>query len=82
MRLGRDLFGLFGCFGTVSPKYIEKATPYRTEKKDGDPDGEHEDIILVLSHESLGIEGRLFVVYAGATTSEHEEDTSYEVPKG
>ena len=82
MGLGRHLFGLFGRFGTVSPKDIEETAPDCAEKKDGDPDGEHEDIVLVLCHESLGVEGRLFVVNAGATTSEHEEGTDHEVPEG
>ena len=68
MRLRWDFLGVFLVLDSIFPQY-EKETPANGAKKeDGDPDREHEDVVLILGHDALGVQSRLLVVYTGATT--------------
>ena len=56
MGLGRNLFRFLSILGTEPPKYIKKASAYRTKKKDRYPYRKHENIILVLGNQAFGVE--------------------------
>ena len=67
-----DFLGLLIALDAVFPEHVEKASAYGAEKKDRDPDRQHEDVVLVLSDQPLGIKGRLLMVDSRASPDERE----------
>ena len=70
VSLGRNLLGLIGVFRPILPENEKEAPSDGAEQENGEPDREHEHVVLVLGHKALGVQGGLLVVDAGATAGE------------